>query len=66
MIRKIPNAVGIDGYAHPDVSRETSRGDRETPDDNFGKILDFEMERRKHNAKTGRTRNDAFLYRGKP
>lgn len=65
-VTRIPNLFGIDGYALPSEFQKEPEQERKEQEEDFGKILDFEIGRRKHNAKTGRARRDSVLHRREP
>lgn len=65
-VTRIPNLFGIDGYALPSEFQKYKEPRQKVQEEDFGKILDFEIGRRKHNAKTGRARCDSVLPRREP
>lgn len=66
-VRRIPNLFGIDGYALPEEFRKYKEPTPEEPEEEFGEILDFEIERRKCDGKKNRrTWSDAVLRGREP
>lgn len=65
-VTKIPNLFGIDGYALPEEFRKYKESEQENTEEDFGKILDFEMGRLKHGKKNRRGGGDPVLHRRKP
>ena len=65
-VTRIPNLFGIDGYALPEEFKRYKEPKQEEPEEEFGKVLDFEIGRLKHDKKNRRPGRDSVLHRREP
>lgn len=66
-VTKIPKLFSLDGYALPEEFQKykEQEPEQEKPEEDFGKLLDFEIGRRKHEQKDRGDRDNAGRNRRK-